>query len=211
MHAVNSSLISYLITTGEVSDANYREASGHLLDIIQVAVEENVSMIQVREKRLCGRLLCELVSGASEITRGSATKLLVNDRADIALACGADGVHLTAASLPAKSIRRVFPSGFIIGVSTHTVEEVVSAAQDGVDLAVFGPVFSTPGKGEPTGLELLSAACAAGGRLPVIGLGGVDETNFLAVIDAGASGFAAIRAMNDTERLRAIMSAVREI
>lgn len=211
MHAGNNTPITYLITAGEVNDANFREASLRVLDIIRVAVEENVSMIQLREKALCGRLLCELVSGASEIRRGSATKLLVNDRADIALACGADGVHLTATSLPAKSIRRVFPSGFIIGVSTHTVEEVVSAAQDGADLAVFGPVFSTPGKGEPTGLELLAAACAAGGKLPVIGLGGVDETNFLAVIDAGASGCAAIRAMNDMERLRSIMRAARDI
>lgn len=211
MHARQPSPISYLITAGDVNASNFRETSRRMLDIVRVAVAEGVDMIQVREKTVCGRLLCELVSSAVDIARGSATKLLVNDRADIALACGANGVHLTRASIPVSSVRWAFPANFVIGVSTHTVDDVRKASLDGAEFAVFGPVFATPGKGEPVGVRLLADACRAGGEFPVLGLGGVDEFNFRAVIDAGAAGFAAIRAMNSKDQLRSMMRFVKTV
>lgn len=202
--------IIYLITKGEATESNFEQTRREILDILRVAVEERVSLIQLREKLLSARLLFELTAAAGEITNRSMTRLLVNDRADIAVAAGADGVHLTANSLPVDVIRKNFPSEFIIGVSTHSIEEVSKAAHDGADLAVFGPVFGSPGKGEPTGLAALADVCLAAGTLPVLGLGGIDGTNYGSVLAAGASGFAAIRGLNDADSLRSIAREIRK-
>jgi thiamine-phosphate pyrophosphorylase len=86
-------------------------------------------------------VLYELVLRAAKITRGSDTRLLVNDRADIARAAGADGVHLTSQSLPANVVRKMFGPEFVIGVSTHSFEEARAAQAAGADFVVFGPVF----------------------------------------------------------------------
>ena len=201
--------ITYLITKGEATPANFHAASREILEIIRTAVDEGVSMVQIREKPLSARLLCELCTAAVEITRGTATKLLINDRADIALAAGAAGVHLTAKSLPPRVLRDKFPTGFLIGVSTHSAEAATEAAASGADFAVFAPVFATPGKGEPHGLEKLAEVCDRLDPFPILALGGVDEMNFADAIDAGASGFAAIRLLNDKEKLRSIMRRIR--
>ncbi len=95
---------------------------------------------------MTAKLLFELASESSTITQGTGTKLLVNARADIALAAKADGVHLPAISLRADVIRQSFPEEFIIGVSTHSLAEAESAAKLGADFVVFGPVFESPGK-----------------------------------------------------------------
>lgn len=197
--------ITYLITKGEVTDANFELAARELHAVIAAAVEEGVSLIQIREKQLSTRLLCVLAERAAEITRGFTTKLLINDRADVALAAGADGVHITENSLPANVIRGKFPDGFLIGVSAHSIDSVRQAVADNADLVVFAPVFATPGKGEPKGLDALREACNAVAPFPVLALGGVDECNMNDVLAAGASGFAAIRAMNDVGSLRTIM------
>ena len=201
--------IIYLITKGEATDSNFEDERREILDIVRVAVEEKVSLIQIREKRLSARLLFELTVSVVELTGGSATRVLVNDRADIALAAKADGVHLAANSLPVAAIRRSFPENFLVGVSTHTLEEVVEASEQGADLAIFGPVFETPGKGEPQGLAVLSGVCEKLRPFPVIGLGGIDETNYASVLNAGASGIAAIRSLNDPESMRSIARELR--
>ena len=200
----------YLITKGETRDANFAEKRRQILDIIRVGVEEEVTLVQLREKDLSARLLCELTAEAAVITRDSATRLLVNDRADIALAAGADGVHLTANSLPVDVLRKNFPYGFIIGVSTHSLEAARSAVAGGADFVVFGPVFETPGKGEPQGIEKLAAVCETLRTFPVLALGGVDGSNVSSVFEAGAMGFAAIRALNDPESLRAICRNIKK-
>ncbi len=202
--------LSYLITKGEATAMNFDAASVEILDIIRIAVDEGISMVQIREKRLPARLLCELVEATEEITRGTATKLLVNDRADIAVAAGADGVHLTANSLPPEVIRNKFPSGLLIGVSVHSIEAAAEAARRGADFAVLGPVFSTPGKGEPIGIEQFGYVCDRLKPFPVLALGGIDEMNVDAVLAAGASGFAAIRALNDPISMRSIMKTLRK-
>jgi thiamine-phosphate pyrophosphorylase len=194
--------IIYLITEGEATDSNFAVSKVEILEIVRVAVEEKVSLIQLREKRLSVRLLFELTVAAVEITSGSSTRLLVNDRADIAVAAKADGVHLAANSLPVRVIRQTFPGDFIIGVSTHTPEEAANAVQDGADFAVFGPIFETPGKGKPQGLDILRAVCDDLRPFPLIGIGGIGSSNYGAVLSAGAAGFAAIRYLNDPEKLR---------
>lgn len=196
--------IIYLITKGEATASNFPFARREILDIIRVAVEEKVSLVQLREKNLTARLLFELTVEAAAITNGSATRLLVNDRADIAFAAKADGVHLAANSLPAAVIRRHFPKDFIIGVSTHTIETAMNASVNGADFVVFGPVFVTPDKSQPQGVAKLAEVCEKLRPFPVLGLGGIDESNVLSVLEAGASGFAGIRALNDPESLRSI-------
>jgi thiamine-phosphate pyrophosphorylase len=193
-----------LITPGEATPDNFAEKKREIIAAVAAAVDARVSIVQVREKSLTARLLSELVDAVAATARGSATNVLVNDRGDIALGCGADGVHLAATSLPVDAIRGSFPREFVIGVSTHTIDEVQAAKRGGADFAVFGPVFATPGKGEPQGLETLARVCDAVRPFPVLALGGIDEWNCDSALAAGASGIAAIRALNDAESLRAI-------
>lgn len=206
---IKSSVI-YLITQGKATDLNFEQEKLQILDIVRIAVEEKVTLVQIREKQLSARKLFELSSSAVKLTHGTATRLLVNDRADIALAAKTDGVHLAANSLAVSVIRANFPKEFIIGVSTHTIEETVQASKIGADFAVFAPVFDTPGKGESTGLTLVTDVCEKVRPLPVIGLGGIDESNCDSVIDAGASGVAAIRSLNDPRSLRSIAAQLRK-
>lgn len=201
--------IIYLITKGEATEANYSGSRDEILEILRVAVNAKVSLVQIREKQLSAKSLFDLTEAAVEITSGSATRLLVNDRADIALAANADGVHLTRNSLPVDVIINISPPDFIIGVSAHSLEAVVSAAMHGADFAVFGPVFETPGKGSPHGLATLSEICSKAGTFPVIGLGGIDESNFESVLAAGTAGIAAIRAFDDTQALQSIVTSCR--
>ena len=200
----------YLITSGAATPDNFQRTSKEILDIIDVAVEVRVPLIQIREKLLPAKLLSELAVAAVKITGGSSTRLLINDRADVAMAAKADGVHLTARSLPVNVIRANFSGNLIIGISTHTVEAAKSAAAQGANFVVFGPVFETSGKGEPQGLVELAKVCKELRPFPVLGLGGIDETNYASVMDAGASGLAAIRALNEPERLRNICSDLRK-
>jgi len=167
------------------------------MDLIEQAVAAGVPLIQIREKHLFTRLLLEFASKAVRTSTGSQTKILVNDRADVASASGAHGVHLTEMSMPADAIRKSFPELEILGVSAHTLEGVLTASRMKADFAVFGPVFSTPGKGSPVGIETLKKICDAAGPFPVIALGGIDAGNFKDVLNAGAAGFAAIRFLND--------------
>ena len=204
MNALGQPPLVCLITQGRATPDNFSEKKREIMAAVAAAVDAGVSMVQVREKSLTARLLSELVDVGVAAARGSSTKVLVNDRADIALGCGADGVHLPANSLPVAAIRASFPREFVIGVSTHTIDEVEAAKRDGADFVVFGPVFATPGKGEPEGLETLARVCDAVRPFPVRALGGIDKSNCESAIAAGASGVAAIRALNDPRLLRAI-------
>src|SRR5437867_1159574 len=114
--------ILYLITRGGTTKDTTPVAPefGDLLNQISAAVEAGIDLIQIREKQLTARVLFELVEQATSLTRGTNTRLLVNDRADIAAGAGADGVHLTTRSLDAAIVRRTFGEEFLIGVSTHS-------------------------------------------------------------------------------------------
>lgn len=141
-----------------------------------------VDYIQIREKDLSGRELFEFVLAVMGRRGASRSKILVNDRADVAVAAGADGVHL-----PSRAPLATLP-GLIVARSCHTEEEVRVAK---ADFVVFGPVFSSPGKGEPVGLEALRRACCL--RTPAFALGGVTRENEQLCMEAGAVGIAAIR------------------
>ena len=168
----------------------------NILRSVQGAVDTGVSLFQIREKTLSARVLYELTSRATEITHGSGTRLLVSDRSDIARAAGADGVHLTSQSLAARVVRKIYGLEFLIGVSTHSREEVLAARDQGADFVVFGPVFETESKlafGAPQGLEKLRAVTSDAGSFPVLAIGGISLENMHSCLDAGARGVAAIR------------------
>lgn len=187
----------YLITRGDASAANFAEKKRQILQIVKAAAESKISLVQIREKNLSARLVIELAHTAAAILKNSETKLLVNDRADIALAAECDGVHLTENSLSVEVIRENFPKEFIIGVSTHSPEGAEQAKLEGADFVTFSPIFDSPGKGEPQGLKKLRDICAHLKPFPVVALGGIDETNWRAVLKNGASGFAGIRFLNE--------------
>ena len=178
--------------------------------MIEASVENGISLIQIREKKLSARLLFELTSESAKITGKSTVKLLVNDRADVAVAAKADGVHLTENSISPEIIRHNFPSDFIVGVSTHSIETAEKARNQKADFVVFSPVFASPNKGEPQGLKKLAEVCERLKPFPVIALGGIDKTNYKSVLENGASGFAAIRFLNDFENLK-MLSAVERL
>jgi thiamine-phosphate pyrophosphorylase len=185
-----------------------------ILPLIEAAVSAKVPLFQIREKLLSARVLYELVTRAVEITRGSDTRLLVNDRSDIARATGADGVHLTGQSLPADVMRQIYGPEFLIGVSTHSREEARIARVRGADFVVFGPVFATESKrefGEPQGLEKLREITSELRGFPVVAIGGITLDNVAACFDAGASGVAAIRLLNDAERISSIVEVIRNV
>lgn len=191
----------YLISDGEISNENFAEKSLQTLELIKKAVEAEISLIQIREKNISTKLLFELSKKAAKITKDSATKLLINDRADVALAANADGVHLTSQSISAEIIRAAFPANFLIGVSAHSLEKALEVKKQDADFATFSPVFDSPKKGKAVGIKKLREVCEALKDFPVIALGGIDETNYERVLET-ASGIAAIRFLNNVENLR---------
>ena len=202
----------YLITRGETTPENFREKHVETLSIIEKAVRAKISLIQIREKHLTAGQVFELIWKAARITKNSNTKLLVNDRADIALAAEADGVHLPANSLPAEIIRKNFPENFIIGVSAHSPEEVENARAAGAHFATFSPVFATTSKaqyGAPQGIAKLREVSENYQKFPVIALGGINENNYAEVLKAGAKGIAAIRFFCDAENLSETVRKIR--
>ncbi|HKD81939.1 MAG TPA: thiamine phosphate synthase [Candidatus Angelobacter sp.] len=191
----------YYITDRTQFPGNRQEQESLLLEKITECAAAGVEYIQLREKDLNARALGELAGKAMRALRGSATKLLINSRTDVALACGAHGVHLPAGDLPASEIRAIFARANVvapvIGVSTHSQAEIVSAEAHGGDFAVFGPVFEKAGNANPEGLEQLREVStftkSRAVALPVVALGGITLANALLCLQAGAAGIAGIR------------------
>jgi thiamine-phosphate pyrophosphorylase len=169
-----------------------------------------VDGLQVREKDLDDRALLDLARQARAALPPPA-RLLINGRADIALAAWADGAHLPSDGLPVEVLRRRFGPRLLLGVSTHGLEEVERARRDGADYVVFGPVYATPGKeefGPPAGCDRLAGAARVG--IPVYALGGVTLPRLAEVAAAGAAGVAGIRLFQRSADLAAVVSAARE-
>jgi thiamine-phosphate diphosphorylase len=163
-----------------------------LIEQARLAAAAGIDLIQLRERDLSAADLAALTRDLVAATRGTSTRLVVNDRLDIALACGAGGVHLRGDSIPVAAARRLAPAGFWIGRSLHSVDEAAAAA--GADYVIAGTVFETVSKPAAQallgvdGLRAIAAAVAA----PVLAIGGVTEAHCEAVAGAGAAGVAAI-------------------
>ena len=164
---------------------------GDILSCAARAVRDGIDMIQVREKDLPARDLLDLVSKIRDLAAGTKTRILVNDRLDVALAAGIapiGGVHLPGNGLPPDKVR---PLVKVLGVSIHSLDEGLRAERAGADFVVFGPVFDSPGK-TAVGLEPLKEV-AASLKIPVLAIGGVTVENADEVLKAGAAGIAGIR------------------
>jgi thiamine-phosphate pyrophosphorylase len=204
------SCVLYYITDRHQFSADEYESRKHLLAKIREAACAGVDYIQLREKDLCTRELEILSRDAAKVLADLRTEnpelrtaLLINSRNDVALAVGADGVHLRSDDISPKEVRAIWTSGYagiatsessppspLIGVSCHTPEEVKQAAENAADFAVFAPVFEKHGA-TAVGLDLLGRACRA--SIPVLALGGVTLDNAQSCRRAGASGIAGIR------------------
>ena len=182
---------------------------------VAAAVAGGVDIVQLRDKEEAGGALLELAAALRGVTRKSAI-LLVNERADVATACGADGVQLGEAAMPTASARPILPEGSIIGRSVHSVEGATQAEASGADFLLVGTMFATrshPGE-EPSGPDLLARIRTACGGIPLLAIGGITADNVAQVMQAGADGVAvitAILASPDPERAASeIKSAMRD-
>ena len=170
---------------------------GRLVDLVAAALRGGVGAVQLREKDLDGGPLRQLAAEILAVCRFAGALFLVNGRIDVAVAVGADGVHLPSDSFRVGEARSLLGPGKIIGISTHSAGEVARAARDGADYAIFGPVFATPSKsgfGEPQGLERLRLATSAA-HIPVLAIGGITAERAPLVLAAGAAGVAVISAL----------------
>ena len=172
----------YLITDRKAAGAKGLSAT------LEAAFKAGVRLAQLREKDLGAKEFLALAIELKTIAARYGARLLINDRVDIALLAGADGVHLTSKSYSPEEARSLLGARRLIGVSTHSLEEALAAQEDGADFVTFGPVFHTAtkaGMGEPLGLDRLREA-ARKLSIPVYGLGGIDERNIKEVVRQGA-------------------------
>ena len=187
-------MIAHLVTDRQrlCPGAPFDEARRCLAEQARQAIEAGVDVIQVRERDLEAAALAAVVGDLVRLRAGHATKVVVNDRLDVALACGADGVHLRSDSIPAEAVRRVAPGGFMVGQSVHGVEEGIAAGP--VDYLLAGTVYATPSK--PGQARLIGPstlrAIARAVSVPVLAIGGIVPSRLAEVAAAGAAGVAGI-------------------
>jgi thiamine-phosphate pyrophosphorylase len=178
------------------------------LEAIRLAAQSGVQLIQIREKDLSAQALAEFTREAIAVAHPLEAKVLVNDRLDVALAANADGIHLRVNSLAAPEVREIAKqmglNEFLIGVSTHSIEEAQAAEKGGADFIVCGPVFDTPSKreyGAPLGLKKFAEICCVV-KLPVLALGGISLANLHKPLQYGAAGIAAIGLFTEAGNLQ---------
>jgi len=178
--------------------------------VVKAAIEGGVNVVQLREKDLPAGELFSLGMRLREVTRGKAL-LLINDRVDVAQACGADGVHLPENGLPTSIARWVMGRNALVGCSVHSVEAAAQAERDGADLVQLGTIFVSPSKPDspPVGPELLREVADVV-SVPVLAVGGVTRENAAEVIAAGASGAAVISAICGADDPKAAARALVE-
>lgn len=187
----------YLITDRKI-------AAKPLPDAVRLALEGGVKAVQLREKDLPVRELLALARELRTITREFGVKLFINDRVDVAMIVGADGVHLGGASMPVDAARKIVGKDMLIGASTHNMEEALAAQKGGADLITFGPIFDTPSKakyGAPVGAAAIRKLKNEI-NIPIFALGGINSGNVLQVMSAGADGIAMISAIFSAEDIQ---------
>jgi thiamine-phosphate pyrophosphorylase len=182
-----------------ITDRRAAGGTDRLLQCVRRAAAECVELIQVREKDLGARDLVELTRKILDLTAGSVTRVLVNDRIDAALAAGAHGAHLPDESIAPQDLRCIAPAGFLIGVSAHSQIGIRAAQAEGADFVVFGPIFAPRSKVSylpAQGVQGLREAVKAI-TVPVLALGGITRENAHKCIAAGAAGVAGISLFQD--------------
>jgi thiamine-phosphate pyrophosphorylase len=223
--AANQPIVCYVTDRKSLNPATAQTGASNLLENIRTAVEAGVNWVQIREKDLPPRELLELARQAVQVAaeRGGGNpgpaQMILNDRLDVALAAGAQGVHLGHESLGARDAIRWCragnaPAGFAIGVSCHSLEEAREAESAKANYIFWGPIFETPSKmkfGAPQGLVKLAEICRAVPNMKVVAIGGVNAENAASCIQAGASGIAAIRMFQDSDHSKEINNVVASI
>jgi len=204
-------ILLYLITNRlaflRSAEIHYGDLPRLQLEVIGKAARAGCQLIQIREKDMSAKELAAFTRAAVEYARPHGARVLVNDRLDVAMAAGADGVHLRASSIPAREVRAVAAKtgldDFLIGVSTHSVAEAKLAEDGGADFIVCGPVYDTPSKrafGPPLGLDVFAEILDAV-ETPVLAIGGINLSNYREPLRRGAAGVAAIGLFADVENL----------
>ena len=174
-----------------VADGQQAGLEAHLRGVLAL-LPAGAAIVQLRDRRAGGRALLALAESLRTLTAELGALLVINDRADVALASGADGVQLPERGLPVAEARGLVGPRILLGRSIHDPDGARRAATDGADYLVAAPVFEVPGKGPPLGLEGLRAICSAA-PLPTFALGGVTPERVRGCLDAGAHGVARLR------------------
>lgn len=189
------------------------DAVDRLVPRVLAAARAGIHFVQIRESDLEGGPLTEVVERCVRAVASTTTRIIVNDRLDVALAAGAHGVHLRADSMPAARVRAIVPGGFLIGRSIHSPAEAAAASRADVDYLIFGTVFQTSSKPdqEAAGARALADAVAAT-TVPVLAIGGVTRETAGLVARSGAAGVAAIGLFSDgpQDQLPSIVAAVNQ-
>ena len=194
----------YLVTD------RHQTAGRPLLPLIEEALQAGVCAVQLRERYLDTRSLLSLAEALLPVIRRHGASLFINDRIDLAVALGADGVHLRATSLPVRVARGLVGARRLLGVSVHSADEAARAESEGADFAVLGPIYETASKreyGPPVGLQAVEEASRRC-RIPIFGIGGVTPARASDVRRAGAHGVAVI---SSVLAAASVGSAVREL
>ena len=179
-----------------VTDASLSRGRGSV-EVAEAAIRGGVTMLQYRAKGATTRIMVEEAGSLRKLCRSRGIPFIVNDRADVAIAVDADGLHVGQDDLPAALARRLIGRRKLLGVSAGSPEEARRAAAEGADYVGASPVFSTPTKPDasaPLGLSGLRALADAV-RIPVVAIGGIDAGNAAAVFEAGATGIAVVSAI----------------
>ncbi|MGB9775040.1 MAG: thiamine phosphate synthase [Anaerolineae bacterium] len=194
-----------------ITDAKLSRGRSHQ-EIIRAAVAGGATVVQYREKEGTTRRMMEEARALRDLARQAGVPFIVNDRVDIALAVDADGVHVGQDDMPAPLARKLMGPGKIVGVSVDNVEQAIQAERDGADYVGAGPIFATPTKPDaapPIGLDGLAEICRRI-SIPVVAIGGINEENAAAVIEAGADGVAVVSAVVAAEDVEAAARRLRQ-
>lgn len=183
------------------------------VDAVSALAESGVAIVQLRMKAMTDRDRYETARRVREATRKAGLTLVINDRADLVRMVGADGLHVGQDDLPPEAARAVVGPHVLLGVSTHSAEQLLAARQGRPDYVAVGPVFPTRTKANPdpvVGLDLVRRARAATSA-PLVAIGGITRANARAVVEAGADGLAVIADLLEKGDLRAVAAEYRRI
>jgi thiamine-phosphate pyrophosphorylase len=181
--------------------------------IAEICVEEEIRYLQLREKHMSATDMINVSREIMSIVSESSTKFIINDRPDVAMAIGADGVHLGQDDIPVEYAREILKKSSLFGLSTHNFDQAREALKKKPDYIGFGPIYKTPTKQIPdpvVGTERLQKVLEFS-DVPVVAIGGIDETNVRSVLEAGAKNICMVRYFMQTENLRQRIRTMKQI